>query len=65
VTAGTAASPAAAQRAGAVTGVAAAAEPGAETLEILATNLDDVTGETLGYVISQALAAGALDLRSA
>jgi uncharacterized protein (TIGR00299 family) protein len=61
VTPGTAASPAAAQGTGAVTGVAAAAEPGAETLEILATNLDDVTGETLGYVISQALAAGALD----
>jgi len=38
-----------------------ATQPGAETLEILATNLDDVTGETLGYVISQALAAGALD----
>jgi pyridinium-3,5-bisthiocarboxylic acid mononucleotide nickel chelatase len=61
VTPGTAASPTAAQGTGAVTGVAAAAEPGAETLEILATNLDDVTGETLGYVISQALAAGALD----
>jgi uncharacterized protein (TIGR00299 family) protein len=61
VTAGTAASPTAAQGAGAVTGVAAGAEPGAETLEILATNLDDVTGETLGHVISQALAAGALD----
>jgi uncharacterized protein (TIGR00299 family) protein len=61
VTPGTAAPPTAAQGAGAVTGAAAAAEPGAETLEILATNLDDVTGETLGYVISQALAAGALD----
>jgi pyridinium-3,5-bisthiocarboxylic acid mononucleotide nickel chelatase len=46
---------------GAVTGAAAATEPDAETLEVLATNLDDVTGETLGYVISQALAAGALD----
>ena len=40
---------------------ATATQPGAETLEVLATNLDDVTGETLGYVISQALAAGALD----
>jgi pyridinium-3,5-bisthiocarboxylic acid mononucleotide nickel chelatase len=46
---------------GTVSGVAAAAGPGAETLEVLATNLDDVTGEALGYVISQALAAGALD----
>jgi len=61
VTAGTAASVPAAPGAGAVGGAAAAAEPDAETLEILATNLDDVTGETLGYVISQALAAGALD----
>jgi len=51
----------AAPGAGAVGGAAAAAEPDAETLEILATNLDDVTVETLGYVISQALAAGALD----
>ena len=61
VTAGTAASVPAAPGADAVGGAAAASEPGAETLEILATNLDDVTGETLGYVISQALAAGALD----
>ena len=30
-------------------------------MEVLETNLDDVTGETLGYVISRALAAGALD----
>jgi len=61
VTAGTAASVPAAPGSGAVGGAAAAAGPDAETLEILATNLDDVTGETLGYVISQALAAGALD----
>ena len=33
----------------------------AESVEILETNLDDVTGETLGYVITRALAAGALD----
>jgi pyridinium-3,5-bisthiocarboxylic acid mononucleotide nickel chelatase len=32
-----------------------------ETLDVLATNLDDVTGETLAYVITRALAAGALD----
>jgi pyridinium-3,5-bisthiocarboxylic acid mononucleotide nickel chelatase len=42
-------------------GAAVGSEPGAESLQILATNLDDVSGETLGYVISQALAAGALD----
>lgn len=34
---------------------------GAETVDVLETNLDDVTGETLGYVLAQALAAGALD----
>jgi len=34
---------------------------GSETVDVLATNLDDVTGETLGYVIGRALAAGALD----
>ncbi len=34
---------------------------GTETVDVLATNLDDVTGETLAYVITQALAAGALD----
>jgi pyridinium-3,5-bisthiocarboxylic acid mononucleotide nickel chelatase len=34
---------------------------GTETVEVLATNLDDVTGETLAYVITRALAAGALD----
>ena len=32
-----------------------------QAVEILETNLDDVTGETLGYVITAALAAGALD----
>jgi pyridinium-3,5-bisthiocarboxylic acid mononucleotide nickel chelatase len=32
-----------------------------QVVEILETNLDDVTGETLGYVIAAALAAGALD----
>lgn len=32
-----------------------------QIVEILETNLDDVTGETLGYVIAAALAAGALD----
>jgi uncharacterized protein (DUF111 family) len=36
-------------------------DAGAQAVELLETNLDDVTGETLGYVISQALAAGALD----
>jgi uncharacterized protein (DUF111 family) len=30
-------------------------------VEVLETNLDDVTGETLGYVINAALTAGALD----
>jgi hypothetical protein len=35
--------------------------PPAEALDQLDTNLDDVTGETLGYVIGRALAAGALD----
>ncbi|HEY5019184.1 MAG TPA: nickel pincer cofactor biosynthesis protein LarC [Streptosporangiaceae bacterium] len=34
---------------------------GAETVQVLETNLDDVTGETLGYVITRALASGALD----
>lgn len=34
---------------------------GTETVQVLETNLDDVTGETLGYVITRALAAGALD----
>jgi pyridinium-3,5-bisthiocarboxylic acid mononucleotide nickel chelatase len=32
-----------------------------ESLDVLETNLDDVTGETLGHVITRALAAGALD----
>ena len=32
-----------------------------EIVEVLETNLDDVTGETLGYVITAALTAGALD----
>jgi uncharacterized protein (TIGR00299 family) protein len=32
-----------------------------ETADVLETNLDDVTGETLGYVIARALDAGALD----
>jgi Protein of unknown function DUF111 len=40
---------------------AAASVIGAETVEVLETNLDDVSGETLGYVISRALAIGALD----
>ncbi len=40
---------------------AAASVVGAETVEVLETNLDDVSGETLGYVISRALAVGALD----
>ena len=30
-------------------------------MEVLETNLDDVAGEALGYVITAALAAGALD----
>jgi pyridinium-3,5-bisthiocarboxylic acid mononucleotide nickel chelatase len=34
---------------------------GPETVDVLETNLDDVTGETLGYVITAALAANALD----
>jgi hypothetical protein len=34
---------------------------GEEAVELLETNLDDVTGETLGYVITRALTAGALD----
>jgi uncharacterized protein (DUF111 family) len=29
-----------------------------ESLDVLETNLDDVTGETLGYVIGRALSAG-------
>lgn len=33
-----------------------------QVLDELATTLDDVTGETLGYVIEQALAAGARDV---
>lgn len=37
------------------------APPGPESAEVLETNIDDVTGETLGYVIAAALAAGALD----
>jgi uncharacterized protein (TIGR00299 family) protein len=41
-------------------GTGAAAET-AEALDVLETNLDDVTGETLGHVITRALAAGALD----
>jgi pyridinium-3,5-bisthiocarboxylic acid mononucleotide nickel chelatase len=32
-----------------------------QSVEVLETNLDDVTGETLGYVIARALEAGALD----
>lgn len=53
----------AAPAAGAASGPAAGAgsTPVAEALELLETNLDDVTGETLGYVIARALAAGALD----
>ena len=45
----------------AVTPGTAAAAAGTETVEVLETNLDDVTGEALGYVITAALAAGALD----
>lgn len=40
---------------------AAVSTAGPETVEMLETNLDDVTGETLGYVIGRALSAGALD----
>ena len=40
-----------------ITQRAAASEP----VDVLETNLDDVTGELLGYVIAQALEAGALD----
>jgi uncharacterized protein (TIGR00299 family) protein len=42
-------------------GSAVPSEPGAEPVVVLSTNLDDVTGETLGYTISRALDAGALD----
>jgi hypothetical protein len=45
----------------AVPAAAGGGESGAETAVILETNLDDVTGETLGYVVAQALSAGALD----
>jgi pyridinium-3,5-bisthiocarboxylic acid mononucleotide nickel chelatase len=45
----------------AVTPGTAAAAAGTEAVEVLETNLDDVTGEALGYVITAALAAGALD----
>jgi uncharacterized protein (TIGR00299 family) protein len=40
------------------------AVPAAESDQVvlLATNLDDVTGETLGYVLDRLLAAGALDV---
>jgi uncharacterized protein (TIGR00299 family) protein len=34
---------------------------GEEALTVLETNLDDVTGETIGYLIARALEAGALD----
>jgi uncharacterized protein (TIGR00299 family) protein len=34
---------------------------GTETVVVLETNLDDVTGETLAYVLSRVLEAGALD----
>jgi uncharacterized protein (TIGR00299 family) protein len=34
---------------------------GGEPVSLLETNLDDVTGETLGHVIARSLAAGALD----
>jgi pyridinium-3,5-bisthiocarboxylic acid mononucleotide nickel chelatase len=65
VTLGTESPAAAASAAAAVASAAAAPQAGTvtgdEIVEVLATNLDDVTGETLGYVIAQALAAGALD----
>jgi uncharacterized protein (TIGR00299 family) protein len=38
-----------------------APETATEPVDLLETNLDDVTGETLGHVIALALAAGALD----
>ncbi|GII32965.1 nickel pincer cofactor biosynthesis protein LarC [Planotetraspora mira] len=43
--------------------VAVLGEPGggASTQVVLSTNVDDVTGETLAYVIERALAAGAAD----
>ncbi|WP_206793743.1 nickel pincer cofactor biosynthesis protein LarC [Amycolatopsis sp. MtRt-6] len=37
------------------------AEAGHRTLVVLETNLDDVTGEVLGHVVGELLAAGALD----
>ncbi|MBO3751232.1 nickel pincer cofactor biosynthesis protein LarC [Streptosporangiaceae bacterium NEAU-GS5] len=42
-------------------GSAVASEPGGETVVVLSTNLDDVTGETLAYTVSRVLEAGALD----
>jgi pyridinium-3,5-bisthiocarboxylic acid mononucleotide nickel chelatase len=47
-------------------GEAAAADAGAgdETLSVLETNLDDMTPEVAGWVMEQALAAGALDVFS-
>jgi pyridinium-3,5-bisthiocarboxylic acid mononucleotide nickel chelatase len=45
----------------AVTPGTAAAAAGTEAVEVLETNLDDTTGEALGYVITAALTAGALD----
>jgi uncharacterized protein (TIGR00299 family) protein len=45
-------------------GAAATAEraPQSETLCLLETNLDDMSGEVIGYCVTQLLAAGALDV---
>jgi uncharacterized protein (TIGR00299 family) protein len=41
--------------------LAAGAPAGQETVTVLETNLDDVTGETLAHVLGRALESGALD----